>query len=321
MTKHSPSQNANSQGQDTQGGDRPSNSLMVYAQLALGMAIFGSGTPISKILTNTFPVFVASGLRVAIATLVLLPFIWQQRETIRQYRRKDWVVIALIALIGMFLFSIFMLYGMKQISGVVGSIVMSTTPIVTALGSFFFFRDRLGWRKSAAIALAVFGILILNAGNPSSQSSGGNLLVGTLLIFGAVCSEASYTLLGKKASAHVDPVIIAALASAIALLLFLPFTLYQWPSLNMGTVSWTDWLALAWWGAGTLALGSVLWYRGVAKVAGSTAAGYMGVMPVSALVLSYLLLNEPFRWIHLAGFAAVFSGVLLRMHRQHQSEE
>jgi drug/metabolite transporter (DMT)-like permease len=319
MTKQPQTKNTSSQNSDRSSG----NSLAIYGQLALGMAIFGSGTPISKILTNAFPVFVASGLRVAVATLVLLPFILQERETIKQYQRKDWFIILLIAVIGMFLFSVFMLYGMEQISGVVGSIVMSTTPIVTALGSFLFFRDRLGWRKSAAIALAVFGVLILNVGGEQSDSSGGNQLIGTLLIFAAVCSEASYTLLGKKASEHVDPVVIAGLASAIAVVLFLPFALYQFPGVDIAMIRWTDWLALAWWGAGTLALGSVLWYRGIKKVSGSTAAGFMGVMPVSALVLSYLLLGEPFRWIHLAGFAAVFAGVLLislehaRMHSQH----
>jgi drug/metabolite transporter (DMT)-like permease len=66
-----------------------------------------------------------------------------------------------------------------------------------------------------------------------------------------------------------------------------------------------------WWGVGTMALGSVLWYRGIARAAGGTAAGFMGVMPVSALVLSYALLGEPFRWPHLVGFAVVFAGVIL----------
>ena len=46
-----------------------------YAQLALGMAAFGSATPVSKIVTQAMPVFVASALRVAIGALVLLPFI------------------------------------------------------------------------------------------------------------------------------------------------------------------------------------------------------------------------------------------------------
>ena len=37
----------------------------------------------------------------------------------------------------------------------------------------------------------------------------------------------------------------------------------------------------------------------------------MGVMPASALILSYVLLGEEFRWIHLLGFGIVFAGVLL----------
>ena len=64
-------------------------------------------------------------------------------------------------------------------------------------------------------------------------------------------------------------------------------------------------------GGGTLAPGSWLWYSGIAKVEGAIAAGFMGVMPVSALLLSYALLGEDFRWLHLAGFAVVFAGVLL----------
>ncbi len=288
-----------------------SNKTTAYLQLAAGMITFGSGTPVSKLVTGAFPVFVAAGLRMVLATLVLTPFVFKQRQQLKHYSRKDWLIIGLIALVGMFLFSILMLYGMQQLSGVIGSIVMSTTPAVTALGAFLLLQERLGWRKSAAIALAVAGVLILNLGSHAASQTQGNLLLGTLLIFGAVCSEAGYTLLGKQASAHVQPVMIAALAASAATLLFLPFAVYQSLHFDFGAVGWGDWLALLWWGVGTLALGSALWYSGVAKVPGSTAAGFMGVMPVSALVLAYLLLGEPFRWLHVLGFAAVFSGVLL----------
>jgi drug/metabolite transporter (DMT)-like permease len=37
----------------------------------------------------------------------------------------------------------------------------------------------------------------------------------------------------------------------------------------------------------------------------------MGVMPASALILSYVLLGEEFQWLHLLGFGIVFAGVLL----------
>jgi drug/metabolite transporter (DMT)-like permease len=54
-------------------------------------------------------------------------------------------------------------------------------------------------------------------------------------------------------------------------------------------------------------------------VAGTTAAGFMGVMPVSAVLLSYLLLGEPFSLVHLAGMAAVLAGIaaVARSHTQN----
>jgi drug/metabolite transporter (DMT)-like permease len=284
------------------------------------MAIFGTSTPVSKLVTEAFPVFLASELRVALATLVLLPVLIKGRQNLGRYTRQDWFMMVAVAVIGMFLFSIFMLYGMQQISGVVGSIIMSTTPVVTAIGAFLFFGDRFSWRKNAAIALTVFGVLILNLGGQSSQATDSHSFwaLGTLLIFGAVCSQAGYTLLGKPASRHVGPVMVSALACAIALVLFLPLALYQLYDFNPSTLTFVDWLAVGWWGMGALAGGSVFWYSGVAKASGSMAAGFMGMMPVSSLLLSYLLLGESFHWVHLTGFAAVLTGIMLIARDHHQ---
>ena len=69
--------------------------------------------------------------------------------------------------------------------------------------------------------------------------------------------------------------------------------------------------ALAFWGAATGGLAPVIWYNGVRKAPGALTAGAMAVMPLSALALSYLLLGEAFRWIHLAGFGLVFAGLVL----------
>lgn len=292
----------------------------VGARLALGMAVFGSATPVSKIVTGAFPVFVGSLLRVGIGAIVLAPFLVVRRSELTKLRRKEWLLVALIAVFGMFGFSALMLYGMKQVSGVGGAVVMSTTPAVTAAASMVLLGDKATWRKLAAIALAVAGVLLLQLGQ--GGGSGQTQWLGIALVFGAVCCEAAYTLLGKTVSARVDPVVVAALAAAISVPLFVPFAVWQWPDVSTD-VSPGTWAAVAWWGAGTLALGSWLWYSGVAKAEGAVAAGFMGVMPASALILSYLLLGEAFRWIHLAGFAVVFAGVLLiswehaRMERSH----
>lgn len=293
----------------------PRNQGITHAQLGLGMAVFGSATPVSKIVTQAMPVFVGSGLRVALGALVLAPFAAAHLHQLRGFTRRDWLIVALIALFGMFGFSALMLTGMKLVSGVTGAVVMSTTPAVTAAGSMLLLKDRPTWRKFAAIALAVTGVLLLQLGQGGGQQGSGleagNPGLGAALVFGAVCCEAAYTLLGKVASERIDPILVAFLAAAIAVPLFVPFAIWQWRGFDIAAVEPRAWAAVAWYGAGTLALGSWLWYAGVAKAEGAVAAGFMGVMPASALVLSYVLLGEDFRWLHLAGFGVVFAGVLL----------
>lgn len=87
------------------------------------------------------------------AAALLLPVVaLRQENRPSQLNRKDATVLGGVALVGMFLFSILMLYGMRQVSGVVGSIVMSTTPAVTAssrsccCASNSAGAGRLGWR-------------------------------------------------------------------------------------------------------------------------------------------------------------------------------
>lgn len=284
-----------------------------YLLLGAGMAVFGSGTPISAIVTDAFPSFVASEGRMLLAALALVPLmVIEQRpgrvgDLASGIGRDDWVRLGAIAVAGMFLFSVFMLYGMREITGAVGGIVMATTPAVTAAGSVLFMRDRLDRWSAIAIGLAVGGVLAVNLG--TTGGGGDNVLLGTLLVFGAVCGEAAYTLIGKRLSTDLSPVTVAAIASLMAVILFAPFALAQLSSLEVAAVELTDWLALAWWGVGTMALGTVLWYSGIRRVSGTTASAFMGVMPISALLLSYLLLGESFQAIHAVGMAAVLAGI------------
>ena len=55
--------------------------------------------------------------------------------------------------------------------------------------------------------------------------------------------------------------------------------------------------------------GSAFWYSGLARAEGTTAAGFMSIMALSALVLSYGLLGEPFKLIHIPGIALVLASI------------
>lgn len=275
-----------------------------YAYLITGMAAFGSATPVAKLVTEDFHPLVASALRVVLAAVVLGPLAWRRGLRPGHLDGGDWWRAAVLAVVGMFGFTVMLTYGMQRASGVTGSIVMGMAPAVTATGAVLFMGESASWRRWSAVALAVGGVVVLRLGGSADFH-----LLGAALVFGAVLGEGTYTLVGKRLMETTDAVGTAALATVLSLPLFLAAA--AWPARNTewAALGWADGAALAWWGLGTLALGSMLWYRGVSAAPGHVAAAFMGVMPLSALLLSYLLLGEAFQWWHVPGFLLVAGAI------------
>lgn len=285
------------------------------AHLIAGMALFGSTTPLSKIIGEAFPVFTASCLRMVIASLVLAPFVWFATPRFARMQRSDiWVILA-IAAFGMVGFTAAMLFGMRMTTGVIGSTIMSATPAVTALGAVVFFGAAMNWRKGGALALALVGVVGINlfrAGEGGGGAEDGAQIAGAALVAAAVCLEAAYTLLSRKLSDGISSLETTLAASLVGIPLFvlLAFVFDPRP-FDLGGADGFTIGALLFWGAAAGGLAPVLWYNGARKAPGALTAGAMAVMPISALLLSYVLLGEPFRWVHLAGFGLVFAGLVL----------
>ena len=144
--------------------------LLVYAQLFFGMALFGTGTPSAKIVSEAFPVFLGPFLRLTIAALALTPFLFIYRKQLPQISRQNWIKIVVIGGVGIVAFTLFLLYGMQRVNGVVGSVVMSLSPAAMATAAVVFMGDSLGWRKLLAITLAVAGVLVINVSGQSIQA-------------------------------------------------------------------------------------------------------------------------------------------------------
>jgi drug/metabolite transporter (DMT)-like permease len=279
----------------------------VAIALAGGMVLFGTATPLARLVTTELPPLVGSALRVLSAAALLIPvahahgFRWSRMD------RLDWQRALLIALVGMFGFTITLAYGMQRVSGATGAVIMGTTPAVTAVAAVVFLGEHATWRRWVAVVLSALGVVLMRL----AGGGAGFELAGAALVFGAVLAEATYTLAGKRFMERHDAIAATMVATVISLPLFLVAALPQ-----AGTVAWSEvspdvWAAVLAWGLGTLAAGSMVWYWGVRRTEGHQAAPFMGLMPLSALVLSYVLLGEDPEWWHGAGLALVLGGIAL----------
>lgn len=297
--------------------------LKIYAQLFIGMALFGTGTPSAKVVSEAFPIFLGPFLRLSVAALALTPFLVVYWRHLPRISKPDWIRITVIGGVGVVAFTLFLLSGMQRVNGVVGSVVMSLSPAVMATAAVLFMHDSMGWRKVLAVTLAVAGVLVINVSGQSIQSSGWDLVLGSTLVFCAVASQTLYSLLGKQLIRDLRPTVALPLIVWVATLLFAGPGLYQATSFDFSEPTLNEWIGLFVWGMGPLAIGTLIWFRGLSQVPPSTASGYMSAMPATALVLSYFWLGDEFHPVHLIGFALVFTsiGLVTWAHRVKEARQ
>ncbi|HZD60212.1 MAG TPA: DMT family transporter [Anaerolineae bacterium] len=284
--------------------------LKAYSKLALGRIIAGSTVVVGKLAVASFPVFLISGLRLGIAAAILLFLLIKREKGIPSVNRKDLSTMFLQAFTGVFLFSILLLYGLKMTSAIESGSIISITPAAVGLISVFFLRERLTWKKGIGIAVSVLGLLIISAlGSSLSMGKGPNPLFGSFLISGAVIGEALFITFGKIESKRVSPLTISALVSAFGFLMFLPLSIYEASSFDFSKVPLVGWVSIVYYGAIGTVFSYKLWQQGISEVPASTAAVFVGFLPISAVLLSSVVLEEPFAWIHAIGIAVILSGV------------
>ena len=154
--------------------------------------------------------------------------------------------------------------------------------------------------------------MLVNVFGASPHAARGSLpLAGNLLIFGAVIGEALFSIFGKMLSKNVSPLANATWMGVFGLLLFLPLGAREAAQFDFTAVTAAQWLAIIYLGVIVTVMAFWLWFLGLAQVQANTAAVFTGVIPLSALACSALLLHERLSWAHVAGCACVLGGIAL----------
>ncbi len=283
-----------------------------YANLSLAMIIVGSSVVFGKIITYSFPVFLASGLRFAIASAVMLPVLLIYEKKRLRISGKDLGNLILMAFCGQVVFTFLVLLGLRYTSAIEAGIITSTSPAMMAVVTYLFFREKPGVCHMLAIGMVVAGVIIVNGFvDVQTFSIPTRHMLGNLLMIGAVAGEAFFLLMRKRISSDISNLALATYLCFSGFVLFLPLSLYQAVSFNFSSVSIFAWGAILYFGAVFTVMAYIFWFQGVSRVSGSTAGVFTAVMPVSAVVLSCLFLKEKFTLHHAVGGILILIAILM----------
>jgi drug/metabolite transporter (DMT)-like permease len=285
------------------------HAFIPHALLSLAMVLVGSSVVAGEILIRHFPVHLGSLLRFALASALIIP-VWLLREgRPPRLRRRTWLILSAQALCGSVLFTIFLLQGLRWTSAAAAGIITSTTPACMSLLAWLLLGERPARRIVAGICLSVTGVAILNLAGTSA--SGQQSWIGNLFVAAAVVVESLFLLVRKSIREQLSPLAVSSLISGLATCFFLPLGASQAITFNFAALPLEAWASIIYYAVAVTILAYLCWFGGVTKVKAGVAGVFTGILPVSALTLSALVLDQPVGLEHLLGCGLAMGGIVL----------
>ena len=278
---------------------RTRSAWVTWAVLTLGV----SGASVAAILirlAEDAPPLAISFWRCALGAVVLLPFArWERRGATGTTLRAS-------AFAGVFLALHFATWitsvGLTSVASSV--LLVSTTPVFTALVAWLVFKNRLELAGWMGIALTLLGVGLIGGGDFGGSSGLGNLLA---LTGGA--AAAGYLVLGGMARRSLGVVEYAVVTYGTAAALLLPVCLLAGTDLwNYGAATW--W-AIAGLVIGSQVLGHTLINATLKHLDATTVAVTIMAEPIIATALAFLLFAEAPSVLIYPGGALILAGIYL----------
>jgi drug/metabolite transporter (DMT)-like permease len=281
-----------------------------YIKLLL-MAFLWGGTFIAgRRLAMEVGPFSGAFLRFLVASIFLVALLLRNEKKIALPKANFLLPLFLMAMSGIFLYNVLFLKGLQLIEAGRAAIIIANNPIFIAILSALLFRERLTPLKAAGILISVAGAITVITRGELLSGLGGGFGWGELFIFGCVASWVSYSLLGKSVMGHLSPLAAVTYSSLIGAGFLFPPAVLE----GLGTFwaySFSAWACIFYLGFFGTVLGFVWYYEGIQRIGPVRAGLFINFVPVSAVLLAFLILKEPLTVSLLIGALLVSSGVYL----------
>ena len=272
--------------------------------LLLLAALWGVSFLFIRIAAPEFGAIPLITVRVALASLVLLPIVFA-RSGFGDLRRH-WRPIVLMGILHYALpFSLFA-WAMLTLTGGYSAIINACSPLFAGAVSVFWLGERLPPARIVGLITGFAGVVVLVQAEVVPGGSIGLLPTGAAVL--ASCCYGVAAVLARRQLADVDPVSVSAgsmLAAAIALL---PAAVWLWPDTTPSPVAWSMATLL---GLACTALAFVLYFRLIANVGPTRAITVTFLIPVFAVGFGLHFLDEPLTQSMLVGGLVVLAGTAL----------
>lgn len=278
------------------------------AELLLLAALWGASFLFMRMGAGEFGPLTLSLLRVAGATLFLVPLLGTQQCF--GALRTHWRPLAVVGLVNSALPFVLFTVAALAINAGLSSVFNATAPLWGALIAAFWLGDRLNASRALGLAIGFAGVLFLAWDKASLKAGEHGVSAGVAIaacLAATLCYGygANYT---KKRLQGVPPMVTATGSQLAASVVLLVPGLWAWPAQMPSASAWTALAALALLCTGVAYL---LYFRLIANVGPARAISVTFLIPMFGLLWGALFLGEAITPAMLGGCAIILVGTAL----------
>lgn len=243
--------------------------------------------------------------------LILIYAVKTRPEKAALFTIRDGFSILSLGFLGYYLASYLDFEGLYYISAQLERLTLFTYPIMVALLSWVFFREKITLNIVGSLAVSYIGVSFLFFNEvPNDVSKASNTTLGTLLVACAALSFAIYVIFSKAFISRLGSLIFTsvAMSSSLVFILVQFFATHELSDLYVSSKLW--WLSILLAIFSTL-IPSFFISEAINRI-GATRTSIMGTLgPVFTIILAVALLGEAFGWPQIVGLLLVLFGVSL----------
>lgn len=285
---------------------------MTTLSLVLVALLWGGFFVVGTLSVHEAPPLTVAAWRFLVATPCFLLLFWPRRRTEVRPSWRDLPVLAGMGATGVLAYNWLSFEAMQLAGAADGAMITPALhPLLTLLVAGMLFGEPLTPARILGVLLAIAGEGLVFHEALATADTRPERLVGDLYYLAAAACWSAYTLLGRVAARRFSPLATSLYSSALGTLMLLPFAgpaLFRIPT---GDGAWAFWLGTTYLAVGGTVAAFWLWHRGIARIGASRAATFSYLVPVSALALSALFLDDRPSSPQLLGTGLVLTGVIL----------
>ena len=288
-----------------------STEMAAFSALTFAAVAWGGSIVAQKWALGSLSVIEISLLRGVGALALLVPVWWWQEGATTKFSARDLAVMAVLSL-GVLGNHLLTLFGLRYVEAAVGGVIIGAAPAITALLSSLLIRDLPFRAVVLGCAVSFGGVALVSSAGEVSAGGSNPWLGGTLVVLAQVC-WALYSIGGRQIMERFSPLTVNWTTLFFSLLPQVPLLWTDQKAVvaGMDSVVPSAWLAVAFLVVFPTALGQQAWLHGVKGVGPSRAGIFINLIPVSALLLSVMILGETLDATKLAGIGLILAGVWL----------